>query len=136
MNVSLNRPLFTYWTKLLTVTGLSWSNNSTSISPKAVRNCASVPACAGITATSAKSNNARMVFFIDITRQICARDFSLLHQRSHFLSKQTVVSNDLVSMLSSHGLAPEIPTGAFENQSAGGDVPQADPVFEISVHPA
>src|SRR2546427_8332735 len=62
--------------------------------------------------------------------------WQLSNETSQLVPEQAVVRHDAELMFAWHRLVPEIASGAFENQSAGGDVPEANSCLDVGIHPA
>src|SRR2546426_42384 len=127
-------PLCTYWTKLLTVIGLSFSNKSTSMSPKTVRNWARIPACA-LAITSRQKDTIRA----GIRRIGHFKTMANYSKSAEFFNgraEEAVVGDDAVAMLVIERFAEELAPGTFNDQTARGDVPEVNAGFRIGVEPA
>src|SRR5947199_9203690 len=105
------------------------------MSPKTVRNCASVPAHAAGGTVMATTRSANKSLFMNFGEQFCRRDSALSNQRPQCSPQLPVVGHDPVFVFPSDRLVPEIAPGAFEDQAARRNVPQSDAGLEVPVHP-
>src|SRR6267378_6769068 len=105
------------------------------MSPRTVRNWASVPPNVKEAApnnTTTENQNR----FMRGENACLGESLATSKQRQQATAQPSIVGHKLELVLARNRLMPEIATGAFEDQSARGNVPQTDAGLDVTVHPA